>query len=111
MLLRSHLTNGLWAHNHIFVKKIFGLLLHKQYWTDQGTFLHMPQQHSCCDMCKIVTWLDPENTNSSQNNFHNTDLWVHNNSTCKMGPEIILPKGYLMTNEVYYEMINQHTTQ
>ena len=42
---------------------MFVLLLHEKYLTDQATFLHMPQQHSCCDMCKFVAWLDLENTN------------------------------------------------
>ena len=37
---------------------VLPLLLFLVYQFNQITILHMPQQLSCCGMCKIVTWLD-----------------------------------------------------
>ena len=36
----------------------FSLSQFRFSWADQVIILHMPQQLSCCGMCKIVTWLD-----------------------------------------------------
>ena len=61
------------------------LLLHGKYTSHQVTILHISQQLSCCDMCKIVTWLDHWNCDLSIINFD--EIWMMISSeVCEKGP-------------------------
>ena len=51
-----YFTNGLWAHKWNLVKTIFAQIVTSI--TQSVSILHMSQQLSCRDMCKIVTSSD-----------------------------------------------------
>ena len=66
------------------------LLLFLFWWSCQVTNLLMSQQLSCCDMCKIVVWLDQYLLSMSMYFFMRFELWAHK-LFVKWVPEQIWP--------------------
>ena len=65
---------------------LYMLLLWKKCWCYQIITLHIPQQQSCCDMCKAMTWLNHYRIEISTKILCAQNLIYEIIHFCEMGP-------------------------